>query len=311
MSEHKRTSEFVEAINLAYHEEEAALYDGRHPEILEEERGRWKFVGEIVAALKRERGTLMLLDLGTGTGFVPRQLGSALEKDDAFIITDLSPTMLERAAANLHADGFRPHLRQMVGPAEKLDVPTSSVDVVTMNSVVHHFPDVDTVFRAADRALKPGGVMVVAHEPNLRHFRHPIVGRADRLFRFLNRLRNWRSRLHGGSGDPFIDRVNVRLLERGIVTKALSADEIQSVVDIHSPTAGGMVRADRGFDPAGLANRLLPGYEILRLVTYQHFGKVNLRKSRLLRPVAAFVERVWPLEGSLFTMVLKKPEHHP
>lgn len=296
----------VEAINLAYHEEEAALYDGRHPEILKEEQSRWANTASAIAGLKRERGSITLLDLGTGTGFVPRQLSATLDERDTFIITDLSPTMLERAEANLKAEGFRPRLRSIIGPAEKLTLEQLSVDVVTMNSVVHHFPDVDAVFRVADRALCHGGLMIVSHEPNIRHFRHPIVGRLDRLFRLLRRVRNWRSVVGGGSGDPFIDRVNARLIARGVATKPLSPEEMESTVDIHSPTAGRIVRADRGFDPAGLVEHLLPGYAIEHLVTYNHFGKVNPHKSRWLRPLAELVERRWPQEGGLFTMVLKK-----
>lgn len=87
----KSDKAFVEAVNLAYHEEEAVLYDGRHPEIMEAERGRWRLIAEAVAKLKRERGAITVLDLGTGTGFVPRQLSDVLDGGDSFVVSDLSP----------------------------------------------------------------------------------------------------------------------------------------------------------------------------------------------------------------------------
>lgn len=299
---------FVEAVNLAYHEEEAALYDGRHPEIMEAEQGRWRLITESVTALKRARGSISILDLGTGTGFVPRQLATALNAGDSFIVSDLSPTMLDKAEANLRADGFRPQLRRVIGPAESLGLPAASVDVVTMNSVVHHFPDVTAVLVAADRVLKPGGLMIIAHEPNARHFRHLVIGTLDRLLRLARQLRHPLAWLSGSVGDPFIDRVNRRLIDRRVIAKPLTAEEIESIVDIHSPTAGRTVQLGRGFDSKRLVEKNLAGYKIERLLTYQHFGKIDLRKISWLRSFVDWVERTWPLEGALFMMILRKPE---
>lgn len=301
-------NKLVEAVNLAWHEEEAAVYDGRHPEILEAERVRWRQIAGGVSALKRKRGSIAVLDFGTGTGFVPRQLAPVLDESDSFVITDLSPAMLERARANLAADGFRAKLMALVGPAEGLDLGPASFDVVTMNSVVHHFPEVPAALAAADRALKPGGLMVIAHEPNSRHFSHFVVGTLDRVFRSLRHWRAARRDAESATADPFVAAVNRRLIERGAIRAPMTAEEMESLVDIHSPTAGRRVRPERGFDPLALVAEHLQNYRVESLLTYQHFGKVNVSKSWLLRPLAALVERLWPLEGALFTIILRKPE---
>jgi len=301
--------EFVRAVNLAYHEEEAADYDSRHPEIFSDELGRWRRVAERIGALKASLGRpIKIVDLGSGTGFVPLRLASVLESADEVVLTDLSPTMLMRARESLAAAGFKPRATFLEGSAESLAVTPGSVDAVTMNSVVHHFPSPEAVFSAVDRMLKPGGLVIIAHEPNLLHFRHPVVGSLDRLIRFLRALKSARFRSAEASSNPFIGRVNARLLEKGVVKEPLSAEKIEAIVDIHSPTAGRTVDAARGFDPRGLAARSFPGYALAHLETYRHFGKLDVVKRPRLARLQREMERLWPEAGALFLLVLEKPK---
>ncbi len=303
---------FIEAVNLAYHEEEAAAYDGRHPEIFQEEVRRWDRVREAVAGLKRRLGRpIRLLDIGTGTGFVPRQLAPVLSPEDESVLTDMSPAMLDRCRQALAEARFPAKTTYVVGAASSLEADPVSFDVVTMNSVVHHFPDPAAVFRGVDRALRPGGLVVISHEPNALHFRHPIVGSLDRSLRLLRSLRGLLRGADSGSGNPFIDRVNQRLIAAGIVSAPLSAEKIESVVDIHSPTAGRTVRSERGFAPLKLAAESFSGYAVRLLLTYQHFGKVHLEKMKALAPVTSWIERTWPDAGALFLLILQKPEKPP
>jgi hypothetical protein len=59
--------EFVRAVNLAYHEEEAAEYDSRHPEIMTDELGHWSRVAERISLLKASLGRpIKIVDLGSG-----------------------------------------------------------------------------------------------------------------------------------------------------------------------------------------------------------------------------------------------------
>lgn len=302
------TPEFVRAVNLAYHEEEAADYDGRHPEIFSDELSHWERIAERIRSLKTSLGRpIKLVDLGSGTGFVPLRLVSALDERDEAVLTDMSPAMLDRAQASLGAAGFKPRASFVVTDAESLQLAAGSVDVVTMNSVVHHFPSPERVFTAVQRMLRPGGLVVIAHEPNLPHFNHPIIGNLDRFIRFLRALKQ-RKPLRAAAGSPFIDRVNARLIGNKIVDRPLSPEEIESVVDIHSPTAGRIVDASRGFDPFALARRFFSGYAIDDVETYRYFGKLDVAKRpRLVRAQRA-LEKIWPKAGALFLMILRKPE---
>lgn len=300
--------EIVRAVNLAYHEEEAAEYDSRHPEIFTDELGHWSRIAESVAALKKELGRpIKILDLGSGTGFVPLRLASVLGAEDEFTLTDLSPMMLTRARESLEAAGFTSRTAFVEAGAESLTIPPGTVDVVTMNSVLHHLPSPDQVFAAAHAMLRPGGLVVIAHEPTLLHFHHPVVGSLDRLIRFLREAKSGKPPAVAEPGS-FITRVNARLLERGVVKEAMSVEKIESIVDIHSPTAGRSVDAARGFDPRGLAAASFPGYAIIRLETYRHFGKLDVAKRPWLARVQRVLERLWPEAGALFLLIIKKPK---
>jgi SAM-dependent methyltransferase len=295
---------FVERVNLAYHEEEASLYDGRHPEIMKDELERWSRVAELVASLKKARGKLTILDLGSGTGFVPERLAPALDTADECLLTDLSPAMMAHARTRLKGSPMR--LRELIGAADRLDLPDGCADVVTMNSVVHHFPDTGAVFARVHRWLKPGGLVVIAHEPNALHYRNRPVLALDRLFRWQRRLRD---RLRGGatSGDTFIDGVNRRLMASKTISKPMTVEEIESITDIHSPTAGRIIRGERGFDPPEIARDAFSGYATERFETYRFFGKADPGKVAFLRPFVRAVERAWPDAGALFMLILRKP----
>jgi len=301
------TPEFVRAVNLAYHEEEAADYDSRHPEIFTDELGHWKRIAEKVVALKSSlKQPIKIVDLGSGTGFVPLRLAAALDAGDEVILTDLSPTMLDRARESLAAAGFRPRTSYLVAGAESLDLAPGSADVVTMNSFIHHLPSPEKVFSAIDRMLRPGGLIVIAHEPNLLHFRHPVVGSLDRLIRFLRKSRS-RRRRPTPTANSFIDRVNARLIGNGVIARPLSAEEMESTVDIQSPTAGRTVNASRGFDPFALARRSFPGYAIVDVETYRHLGKLDVAKRPWLVQIQRALEKLWPNAGAMFLIILRKP----
>ncbi len=300
------TPDIVRAVNLAYHEEEAEAYDVRHPEIFKDELGHWRRISEEIGRLKAARGRpVRILDVGSGTGFVPMRLAPILDAQDEMILTDLSPAMLTQAGRALQAAKFPARVVSCLSDAEALPQPSGSIDVVTMNSVAHHLPSPEAVFRSVDRLLAPGGLLVIAHEPNLRHFRHPLVGTLDRAIRFLRALKS--RRFAAAGPNPFIDRVNARLLAAGTLRRPLSAQRIESIVDIHSPTAGRVVDAGRGFDPRALAAASFPGYAIVRLETYRHLGKVDAAGRPWLRRLERALERRCPDAGALFLLILKKP----
>jgi len=86
----KYSNRLVLKVNEIFHDVESNHYKYKHPEIFKRERDRWK--RNVIPLIV---GTTMILDIGTGTGFVPNTICSRLNKKDAFICSDISKEMLE------------------------------------------------------------------------------------------------------------------------------------------------------------------------------------------------------------------------
>jgi ubiquinone/menaquinone biosynthesis C-methylase UbiE len=99
-------------------------------------------------ALKQKVGRA--LDVGCGTGFSSRALLKIAEQVDAI---DASRWMLEAAFGH-------PRIRYRQMPAEKLDFPNSSFDLITMSQVVH-WTNVAQPLQEAFRVLKPDSFVVI------------------------------------------------------------------------------------------------------------------------------------------------------
>ncbi|HLP40366.1 MAG TPA: class I SAM-dependent methyltransferase [Fibrobacteria bacterium] len=313
--------ELILKLNEIWHDLENADYDGKHPDILEDEIPRWRrATAEILAG---PRPDIHVLDLGTGTGFVPRQLMDFLRPGDRLTCADLSTVMLETCAAGLREAGFPARLDTLKLDGQDIDLPDASVDLVTVNAVLHHIPDVPGFCREVDRVLKPGGRVLVGHEPNRVYYDHPTlirlywlllpfadfklfgyelllrVGLFERLRRPLGR---WLPELR--RHNLILAAVNARLIADGDIDRPLPAAVLSSLLDVHSPTAGGTFR-ERGFARADFGE-YFPGYGVERFETYKHLGKLHPRR-RWVRAVEARLAGRHPDAGTSLFCGLRKP----
>ena len=105
---------------------------------------------------------MVVLDVGTGTGFVAE---AALDAGARVIGVDISEGMLAQAAMKFAGRAFEG--RQ--GGLEKLPLSDAEADVVVGNMVLHHAPDPPGAIREMTRALKPGGVLVLTDADTHTH----------------------------------------------------------------------------------------------------------------------------------------------
>jgi ubiquinone/menaquinone biosynthesis C-methylase UbiE len=310
----------VVRVNEVYHDVEKGEYEYKHPEIFAEERARWRRVAERFIASSQP---LRVLDVGSGTGFVPLQIAEFLKEGDLLVCGDVSEQMVEVCRSNLARRDRACTCEFVKLDGRTLPWDAGAFDRVTMNSVAHHVPDLAGFFGQADRVLAAGGLLVIGHEPNRPFYVHPflwpnyrlvsaicnprrVVGDALRMTRLMRLVRRLFGRFSRGISDyeKILRAVNDRLLGEGTISRPLTADEMTELVDVHSPTAGGY-HADRGLDLFDLRGRYLSGFEVEHFETYDHLFDTTAR-NRFTRHYGALLRRRFPQSGSLFLAVLRK-----
>lgn len=313
--------QLVLRLNEVYHDLENQAYDHKHPDISEDEVPRWhRFGSELLAD---PRPAWNILDVGTGTGFVPRQLKEWLRPEDRFTCSDLSGAMLEECRRNLEQSGLACRIDLLKLDGKSIDLPDHSQDAVTINAVMHHLAKPEEMCAEIDRVLRPGGCVVIGHEPNrAHHARRLLVWNywlvlpfADwKLFSYevilrlglFEALRKPLGRLvpELRRQNELVDIVNARLLAAGDIRKPLGAAEMSSLLDTNSPTAGGM-HGERGFTREDFL-AFLPGYGIVRCETYKHLNKIHPRRDWVKR-YQDWLGKKFPEHGSSLFCSLRKP----
>jgi SAM-dependent methyltransferase len=112
-------------------------------------------------ALGRIEPGAIVLDLGCGAGTDLLIAAQMTGPSGRVIGVDMTPAMLERAAASARAMGVeKVELHEAL--IESLPLADASVDVVISNGVLDLVPDKDAVLAEIDRVLRPGGRLQIA-----------------------------------------------------------------------------------------------------------------------------------------------------
>jgi len=232
---------------------------------------------------------------------------------DTLICCDVSDEMLKVCQARLDSDGC-PCLRSF----RKIDGSTipaddGSVDILSLNSVLHHIFDLPAFAAECARVLKPSGRLIVAHEPN-RNTRLPPAGRllrgllravlrpkmlafavvercpsAERLLRRLTSRTSERYRRR----NEMLAEVARRIREEHILEFELRGTEVQQIVDYHS---------EQGFDRAQLLGQTFARFTPLEFQTYGHLG--FFPAGRVSRAAEHYLKTHWPDAGGAICFVL-------
>ncbi len=269
-------------VNELFHDLEGEQYADVHPEIFEREKRRWeRNVNDVIGVLPLPRTAL---DVGAGTGFVGSILRSHLSKGDTMICADISQEMLrccEKEFSNA-SEGFA--LKTIKMEDETIALPDQSADLITLNSVLHHIPDSEKFLRELARILKPGGILIIGHEPNARFYRNTFLVVLGRIAHHLTPKRLAALILKGlglydrvvkpqSRVNPVLTKMNETLMKEKLIDHPLSQPEVSALIDVHSPTAWGLHR-EKGFDPVHLFDQL-PTMELIGLETYGYLPKYS------------------------------------
>jgi len=239
---------FHQAVNVAFHNGEATVYDSIH-------QGMWAGLPQQLGLLSAAAcqtapplpARLRALDIGCGTGLsaaalLHTPLGGRITELD---LLDTSPAMLARARER--AAGWGIPYRAIEGDLTAL-AQDRCYDLVLVCSVLHHIPDVAAFLAAVQTHQPVGGLFLHLQDPNGDYLhdaqlqqRMADLQRRTRshLPRGIRRLsparigaRLYRALTHSQPADYVAD-VNAQLLAAGVIARPLTAAELWSVTDIH------------------------------------------------------------------------------
>jgi ubiquinone/menaquinone biosynthesis C-methylase UbiE len=143
-----------------------------------------KMASPVYAALARrstadltpDEGNPMILDLGSGPGFLMVEI-KRLFPQAHVIGVDPSEPMLKIARDNADAAGFK-DIETMLGRAEKIPVDSKTISLLISQWSLHDWDDPEKSFSEIARVLKPSGVVVISDwdraYPRWRFYRHNL-----------------------------------------------------------------------------------------------------------------------------------------
>ena len=298
----KNEQHFVSALNKIYYYVESSVYDDLHIEVVVGDLDWWKKAGKTYLIHGNDTPQRIVLDVGCGTGFVGTCISSNLNKKDLLIGCDISTGMLSKARNKEKLmDKCTPVFINCV--AHQLPISDSCIDLVTINSVLHHLANVKATLSEIDRVLKPGGIVLINREPNKAFFQSLPIRLLASLYKLI-----------GGGIDVTDDiemKVNNKLLEINEFASPLNKYEIQRYVEYHSPVEQSRVwiNKEKGFYPSELTTETMKNYSILEQEEFTtFFVRPIFEKLPWLGRIISYTWCKITLHGNLFRLVLKKPE---
>jgi 2-polyprenyl-3-methyl-5-hydroxy-6-metoxy-1,4-benzoquinol methylase len=282
-------AEFQSKVNIIFHAFESEVYDQIHEDMKKSLPRQFMALTNDCLASAPVSESLTMLDIGCGTGlstelFLSTELGSRVKHVD---LLDTSPEMLNRCSKR-PCLGRVPH-RLLCGTLDVLS-DTGKYDIILMCSVLHHIPDINGFLSDVVRLQKPGGLFFHFQDPNGDYLRDKeLQQRIRQLNRhFSKRLPPWTkrfaprrfakgvwSKLSGRRHHSYIDGVNGKLLEGGIIAEPMTAQELWSVTDIHV------------YDEQGISIEQLKthwkAYDLVSTRAYSFFGEMYSELPRSFR----------------------------
>lgn len=114
---------------------------------------------ELVARLEIKRGSTVV-DLGTGTGTLLKDLSLAVGPQGRVIAEDIHSDFLDRARSRSKSDGLS-NVDFLLGTEVDPKLPAGAADLVIILDAYHHFDYPEKMLAAIKRSLRSGGRLAI------------------------------------------------------------------------------------------------------------------------------------------------------
>jgi len=307
VGEHTYSPEQILEINRIFHNVQCHVYDHMQEHMHREEEAAWQSLARRALLLAGGDGSRAVMDYGCGTGMVAGVFSRLLGITERLICMDISEGMLERSRQRL--EGSPVPVEYICGEAFTSG-PEGELDIVALNSVLHHLPRPVEHLKQLASFLRPGGLLVVAHEPNRRWLDNPVMRGANRLkgqaSALVHRLRGRAApsvpaTAEGGKG--FTADVAEAINQAQVVPWEVKSQEVTKLANIHAPDDG---KGDGlAFDVDALSGELTAELELLESETKAPLGGYGYR-NLMLKAVERGLSGAYPDDGSLFSVIWRK-----
>ena len=142
------------------------------------------------------------VDIGTGAGFTAFAMAEVSEN---VVASDITQPML-RQVRRISGERGLPNVGLAQNAAESLPFATGSLDLITCRKAAHHFRDFEAALDEVQRAVRPGGSLVMADT---------VAPEDDAVARWMNEIELRRDYSH--VEDRKISVIRQLLADRGLV----------------------------------------------------------------------------------------------
>ena len=305
-------------INEIFHDIEGKEYQKKHDDIFSGEALRWKESAK--KYFQDYKTPITILDIGTGTGFIPLNTAEYLSENDTFLCSDISQEMLDVASKNIIKENFICQFKFLKSDGNEINVNNNKVLIITMNSVVHHIPNLSHFFTQLNDIILPGGRIIIGHEPNKLFYTTKSLINRYLLFHTFSSPKKLTTTIARKTGlsllikkilktkaekDKIVGKINTILTKEGTIKKLLNKDEINKMIDYHSPSAGSKIDKSKGIDIEDIRHKYLPDFETEYFETYNFISKMS-NKNALMKKINNSLSKKHKGKGATFFVVLKK-----
>jgi SAM-dependent methyltransferase len=129
-----------------------------------EVRGKHPFFAQVIEEYlnRLDLGHLQqIIEIGTGTGIVARNIARRRQFGGTIIASDISEYLIDRARRFAEEDDVAGQIEFRVADAHSMSVRDAGADVVIAHTLVSHVTDPVAILSEAKRLLRPGGRVVI------------------------------------------------------------------------------------------------------------------------------------------------------